>query len=303
MSQLEPSRPSPDSSTDGQSIAINRREWIYRGVAGLAVVFLMWIAYRYHSDGGVLLLVVPLIMGAAITALRLPEVSGKVNSVENWLQRGSAKATECQGKFARFFQRPFFGSSLAIWRWTASIPDVHVRAGVRISTLMFVSGIAVMLLVMTIYVIVVIAVLLMGLALFVWILSLSDGSRSSGREIQVTRNTTDWFGRPKQEHFDGSGQKVGETRPDTDWFGRPKTVNTDAHGNIVGESKPDTDWLCNPRTVHTDTEGNVTGESRPDTDWLGQPKTVHSDAEGNIVGESREETDIFGRPQIVRSDK
>jgi hypothetical protein len=241
----------------------------------------------------------PFMIGAVITALRLTRVSATVNSIENWLRSGSAKAAERDGKFARFFQRPFFGSCLAIWRWTTPIPDVHLRAGVRATTLIFICGIAINLIVIALYVIVVIAVIVIGFAIFFWILSLS----SQGERKVVTRYTTDWFGRPKQEHFDASGEKIGESRPDTDWLGQSKMVHEDALGNVVGESKPDTDWLGNPKTVHTDADGTRIGESRPDTDWLGTPMIVHRDADGNVTGESRDETDIFGQPQTVRYEK
>ena len=295
----ESSVPRHDSESDSQSVKTDRQEWVYRSGAGFIIALLLWLAYRNRNDGGVLLLLAPLIIGAVITALRLPTLSGTVNSIENWLKRGSARAAAREGKFARFFQRPFFGSCLAIWRWTTPIPDVHLRAGVRATTLVFVCGIAVNIILIALWGIVVIAVILIGLAILGWILSLS----SSGERKVVTRYTTDWFGRPKQEHFDDSGQKIGESRPDTDWLGQPKMVHKDAEGNVVGESKPDTDWFGNPKTVHTDAEGTRIGDSAPDTDWLGTPKTVHMDADGNVNGESREEADIFGQRQTVRYDK
>jgi len=299
MSGSESPVPPQDSAPDGQSTKTDRQDWIYRGGAGLIIAILLWFGYRNWYDSGILILLAPFMIGAVITALRLPRVSSTVNSIENWLKRGSARAAEREGKFARFFQRPFFGSCLAIWRWTTPIPDVHLRAGVRATTLIFVCGIAINLIVIALYVVVVIAVIVFAFAIFFWILSLFG----QGERKVVTRNTTDWFGRPKQEHFDESGEKIGESRPDTDWLGQPKMVHEDAEGNFVGESKPDTDWLGNPKTVHTDADGTRIGESRPDTDWLGTPTTVHKDADGNVIGESREETDVFGQRQTVRYDK
>jgi hypothetical protein len=299
MSFSESTVPPQDSTLDRQSVKTERRDWIYRGGAGIIIAFLLWIAYRNRYDGGVLILLTPFMIGAVISALRLAHVSGTVNSIENWLRRGSARAAAREGKFARFFQRPFFGSCLAIWRWTARIPDVHLRAGVRATTLILVCGIAINFILIALYLVIAIVVIVIGFAIFFWVLSLSG----QGEREVVTRYTTDWFGRPKQEHFDEAGQKIGESRPDTDWLGQPKMVHEDADGNVVGESKPDTDWLGNPKTVHTDADGTRIGESAPDTDWLGTPRTVHKDADGNIVGESREEADIFGQRQTVRYDK
>jgi len=299
MSASEPSVPSHDSASDGQSVNTERQEWIYRGGAGIIIALLLWFAYRNRYDGGLVILLAPFMIGAVITALRLTLVSAKINSIENWLRRGSTKAAEREGKFARFFQRPFLGSCLAIWRWTKPIPDVHLRAGVRATTLIFVCGIAINFILIALYLVVVVAVIVIGFAILFWILSLSG----QGEPKVITRYTTDWFGRPKQEHFNETGQKIGESRPDTDWFGQPKIVHEDAEGNVVGESKPDTDWLGNPKTVHTDANGTRLGESVPDTDWLGTPKTVHKDADGNVVGKSREEADIFGQRQTVRYEK
>lgn len=298
-SSATPAEPEPTESSS-QTV---RQEWIFRALAGLAAVLLVWLAYRARNDGAKLVLLAPLIVGAAIAALRLHAVSGPVNSIENWLLAGSAKAAERQGKFARFVQRPFFAACLAIWRWTTGVPDLHLRAGVRLAALILFCAITITLLITVAYVVIAIAVALAVLALCLWIFAMWAGSDSSGSKTRTTRHTTDWLGNPKQEHFDDSGYKVGESRLDTDWLGHPKMVNTDANGNVVGESRPDTDWLGNPKTVHTDAAGNVTGESRPDTDWLGQPKTVHIDADGNVTGESRNETDIFGQGRTVRYDK
>jgi hypothetical protein len=113
-------------------------------------------------------------IGAVITALRLPSVSAKVNTIENWLRRGSAKAAAREGEFVRFFQRPFFGSCLAIWRWTARIPYLHLWAGVRATTLIFVCGIAINFILIALYVVVAVAVIVIGFAIFFWILSLSS---------------------------------------------------------------------------------------------------------------------------------
>ena len=280
-----------------------RQEWVFRAIAGTATILLLWLAYRARNNGVLSLLIAPLIVGAAIATLRLPAVSGRVNSIDNWLRAGSASAAARQGKFARFLQQPFFAICLAIWRWTDAITDPHLRAGVRLAAMILFCAIAITLLITAAYILIAIVAALAVLALCLWIFAMWAGSDSSGNRTTITRYTTDWFGRPKQEHFDNSGHKVGESKPDTDWLGRPKMVHTNADGSVVGESKPDTDWLGHPKTVHTDAEGNVVSESKPDTDWIGQPKTVHTDADDNVTGESRGETDILGRRQTVRYDK
>jgi len=303
MSPTGSSAASPQASSDRRSIEAERKEWICRGAAGFVVALLLWSFYRNQNDGVALLFLAPLIVGAVIVALRLPVVSNAVSSIENRLRAGATKASARQGKFARFFQRPFYRSCLALWRWTNPISDVHLRAGVRVTALIFVCAIAIALLAVAAYLIVAIVAFIIALVIIGWILSLLLGSNRSGTVSSVTRYTSDWFGQPKQEHFDNAGHKIGESRVETNLLGQTKLVTKDTDGNVVAESERDADWLGNPKTVHKDAEGNVTGESRPDTDWLGEPKTVYTDADGNVTGESREETDLLGRRKTVHYEK
>jgi len=60
------------ASSDRKSPEAERQEWIYRGVAGFVAVLLLWLLYRNRYDGGALLSLPPLIIGAVIVALRLP---------------------------------------------------------------------------------------------------------------------------------------------------------------------------------------------------------------------------------------
>ena len=280
----------------------NRNEWIYRAVGAVVLVVLVWLAYRYRYDGMAVLLIAPFAIGALLAVLRLPAVSDALHRLENWFTRGRANAARSQGKWARFVKRPFFGCCGALWRWTAQVADMHLKAALRLTALIFVGVAVVGLAIMAAYILIVIAMIAIALSLIVGALYLWANSGSSGGKRTVTRNTTDWLGRPKQEHF-VDGEKVGETVHDTDWLGRPKLVHKDAEGHKTGESKPDTDWLGNPIMVDRDADGNKVGTSRPDTDWLGNPITVHRDADGNVIAESRPDTDWLGRPQSVREEK
>ena len=239
--------PSGSSAVSPQSHEAKRQELIYRGVAGIIGVLLFWLLYINRDDGGAILSLPPLIIGAAIAALRLAPVSNAIAGMEYRLRAGSEKAAARQGKFARFFLRPFYSACLAIWRWTDRISDIHLRAGVRVTALIFTCAIAVALLVMAAYIIFAIVICIVFLAILVWVLSLWLGEdRSSGTVTNVTRYTSDWFGQPKQEHFDNAGQKVAETKAETTWLGQTKLVTKDTEGNLIGESKPDTDWLGTP---------------------------------------------------------
>lgn len=291
--------------TDDSNGAVNSKRpvWALRAPSMAFTLAFIWLAFHLSRYGALSLLIIPLAVGSLVAALRLPAVTGRVNSIETWLHHGLAKSRGKQGAFVRFIQRPFFRVCLFSWRLAVSVPDEHVRAGARLAMLLLFWGIVTALLIVAAYAFVVIIFLIAALALVLWILMLWLGGGSAGKRVQVTRYGKDWFGQPKEEHFDTVGNKIGESTPTVDWLGRPKTVHRDTDGNIVGESKPDEDWLGNPKTVHRDTQGNSLGESKPDTDWFGNPKTVHTDADGNVTGESRDEADIFGKRRTVRYKK
>lgn len=99
MSLSEASVSPQNSPSGGESVKIDRQEWIYRGGAGLIIALLLWFAYRNRYDGGVLILLAPFMIGAVIAALRWTLASVTVNSTKNWLRRGSARAAEHEGKF------------------------------------------------------------------------------------------------------------------------------------------------------------------------------------------------------------
>ena len=302
MSEFEPGTESTPESPSGGGLTAEQLEWAYRGGAILAIVLLAWLSYRYRYDGSLVLLLLPLEIGALIVALRLHAVSGAIHSIENWLNSGSARARESDGKFARFFKRPFFSACQAIWRWTAPIPDPHLRAGVRLATLIIITGVAVVLLITAIEILVAIAILLLMIFVAGWILSRS-GSSGDGDYEGVTRPKPRLFGGHTDEHFDSANRKVAETTHETGWLGQPKMVRRDLNGNVVSESTPEKDWLGNAKVVERDTSGTVISESTRESDWLGNSVTVQRDADGNVIRESREQEDIFGNKETVHTKK
>ncbi len=112
-----------------------------------------------------------------------------------------------------------------------------------------------------------------------------------------TKKTTDWLGRPKEEHFDEHGHKTGETRFEKDWLGRDVQVHYDESGTKVGETRRGQDWLGRDRAEHYDANGQSIGHSKDDTDWLGQPIQRHFEDAGTQVGVTRRTTGWLGRPQ------
>ena len=75
MSPSGSSPKSPQPSPGEQPFEAGAQDWIYRGVAGLTAVFLLWLVYRNQNDGAALLFLAPFIAGAVVTALRVQIVS------------------------------------------------------------------------------------------------------------------------------------------------------------------------------------------------------------------------------------
>jgi len=296
-------------------------EWRIAGQDVSRILAAIWILSSVllisfsDSPGVWALLLVPSWFGAFLPLIRSASLTAWADRWEEKLLAGHVRASDKDSKFSRYFSKPLYGGSLFVWRKTQPIADAHLRAGLRVSAVVYFTVFMVSLLIFVGYIVigVVIAVAIIMFAL--WALSgglsrrLSGGSHDYSddesepmRPVQLSRLTTDFFGQPKTEHFDDRGNKVGESRPTTDFFGNPKTENFDEGGNRTGESRPTTDFFGNPKTENFDESENRTGESRPTTEFFGDPKVDHFDEDGSKTGESHPDKDFFGNP-IVRHDK
>ncbi len=296
---MECNEPSPVSPLSRPSSSDNAeaREWLLRVVGGLATVGLVWLSVSIRSTLPVLLLLLlPLIAGTLVNTIRVSRLTEGITLVEKRVASGSEDLASQHGNVARFVRRPIYSAMLGVFRLTASVADIHFRAGIRLSAVLFIWAVAVALLATIAYIALAVILTVVVLAVIARVLGAIFPNSTI---VRFSRLTTDWMGRPKEEHFDASGNKLGESRPDTDWLGRPITVHTDARGKEVGESRTETDVLGGPIVVHSDAQGNKTGESRPEFDLLGRPTAVHTDVLGNIASESREEVDALGRPRSV----
>lgn len=283
--------PRPKMQIAGQDASrVGAALWI------LACLFGIW----YSAAPEVwLLLLAPSLAGALWPLIRHTGMTSKTNLWEERLRAGHERVSLKTGKFARYFTKPLLAGILFIWRKTAPVGDIHLRAGLRVTGGVYFAGVMVALLAAVLYVAVAVVVAIAVLLLMLWFLGrVLSGESSGGRVSYITRVGTDWLGRKKEEHFDAGGRKVGESRETTDFFGRPKVEHLDAGGRKTGESKPDTDFFGSPKVVNYDADGQKTGESRPTTDFFGGPKVEHFDDEGRKIGESRPDTDFFGQPTV-----
>lgn len=264
------------------------------GAALVGILLFLFLGVDATQQGVLFVLLAPLLVGVAVSAISADGMTDWINNWEQTFRSKRDKAREKEGKFARFFRRPFWGGSLKLWTATDGLSSAHVRAGLRMAVALYFWAVMIFLLAITAYITVAIVVLIFMVAIAYKIYEFSQtGGRTtvrydnSGRTLGTSRQTTDWLGKPKTETFDASGKKVGESKPTQDWLGRPKVEHFDDKGAKTGESKPTEDWLGRPKTEHFDEAGHKTGESRPTEDWLGRPKVEHFDERGAKAGETK----------------
>jgi hypothetical protein len=274
------------------------------GVFMLAAI--VWIVFSPNPALWLLLL------GPAIVACIWPlcmhvGMTGWAEKLEDWIKQKKAKAGASNGKLAKFFFRPLYSGSLWIWEKAGSVGNSHLRAGVRVGSLLYFGSIMLLIGLTVGYIVIGIVVGLIIIALTLWIFSaiLSAKSGEHRRRIPTlplraakSRLTTDFFGNPKTDVYDNNGKQVGELRPTTDFLGNPKVDVYDSTGKKIGEQRPTADFLGRPKTDVYSNNGSTVGESRPTTDLLGNPIEKHYDHEGNKVGESRPTTDFFRNPEV-----
>ncbi len=103
-----------------------------------------------------------------------------------------------------------------------------------------------------------------------------------GNKSGHTRQTTNWLGHEKEEHFDVDGNKIGETK-----FEGQKQVHFDTEGHKIGETKRE-EGLFRGKATHYDSEGHQIGYSKNDADFFGSLQR-HYDSSKEEVGCSRED--------------
>jgi hypothetical protein len=270
-----------------------------RLVAGALILITLVVIWR--ADGSVqlmyMLLALPLMVGAIVPLLSLPGPTARIESCEAIFELGLSRARRKDGKFAKYFQRPLYSGSRALWKGTALVKDRHIRAGLCLAVALYFWAVMIVLLVVAVYIVLAVIV---AIALVGWVLSLYYGGHGGGGYTRRVRTVT---GRRKQEHFSRAGQKIGESIETTTFRGEPRTVNFDAAGNRVGESRQESPWTGAARVVHYDKNGDRSGESRPTTTLLGNDVVEHFDASGHKTGESRTRQTLLGGDVVEHSQK
>src|SRR5574337_9125 len=144
------------------------------GAAVIAIAAAMLIATSSSDPTLRLVFLGPLIVGACIPLASQDIASDAINGWGAYFARSLKRAQGRKGKFSRYFSLPLHWGSLTLWSLSESIQDGHIRAGVRLSTIVYFWAVMIFALVVTVYIIVVVVVAIIILALVGWFLSLAD---------------------------------------------------------------------------------------------------------------------------------
>lgn len=285
----------------------------------LAAAVLFLVVYGVDASLPLLLLASPLLVGAVVAVIGSNQITGKIDSWETGFQRRLEQARSASGKYARWFKRPLYGGLNLWWKATQGIPFFHLRAGLRVTGLLYFGGLMIYLLVTVVYVMV--ALIVFGLIL--WIVGKVSGWWDEDKKPTILRTPPIPPAKPRTpidpvpplptirksirregvtgpywEHFDRDDNKVAESRLIEGVTG-PYIEHTDVHGNKIGETR-DIDGVFGRYAEHTDARAEKTAESRA-YDGVLQSYTEAVDTHGEKVRESREGGVLT--PTIEHEDK
>ena len=281
--------------------AIRQPVNILRAVCGLIV--LAGLILGYHAQNGTFWVVLlgPVLVGLLFPLLQLRSWTNRVEAWEALLMKRRERARAADGKFARFFRRPFYACAGGIWRVSQRVGNPHVRAGMRVALSLYLVAISSFFLITAAYVIMAVVVMFLTLALIGWILSLSGSSGKRPRRT-TARKERDWFGNEKIVYTDETGSRVGTSREAVGIFGDRRTEHFDAVGKKTHETRQETGVFGEQMTVQYGQDGRAAGFAREEADLLGNQKLVYYDNEGRKTAESQETKDVFGNDVTERVD-
>jgi hypothetical protein len=177
-----------------------------RLVAAALIAISIWILYGAGSTGFFpwLLLIGPLLAGAAVPLFSDPAMTGMVNGWQNFFEAGLLNAKSRDTKFARNFLRPLHRYSLAIWKISAHVGDVHVRAGLRLSIVTYFWAFMIVALITAVYLIVAFIILGVVLAIYAWFKGWTPSRPARDRASQLRERSI------KTSRFGAANLRVDE---------------------------------------------------------------------------------------------
>lgn len=246
----------------------------------------------------------PLLLGLVVWLTKSTKAVEWATRLSGWIAARRERAQASEGVISKYWGRPAFGFGAALVRATEGIPNPHLKAGVRLASIIYLGTISVAVLVAGLYIVVgVIAFAIFYLLIFRPMRRLvfasagiatapgpsaSTALRALSASSHVRQN---WLGREYVEHRNSDGNVVGTSTKQQGFFGGEYTEHRDADGRAAGTSQG-REGFFGSYVEHRDAEGAVVGESHEREGFFG-PYTEERDAEGRVVAESRKREGFF----------
>jgi hypothetical protein len=145
------------------------------------VAFLLIASYGLDLSGFALFLLFPLLLGATVPLFKLYPAVSFTDRFGRWVVVTREEVAPKTGTFHKYFYKPYLGGLARIGRWTERISDRYLQSGVRLTSYLYFSLVAVYLALMAVYLAVGIIIAIVVIIFTLWALGQALGGQSTGR--------------------------------------------------------------------------------------------------------------------------
>src|SRR5258708_2636281 len=170
LPNTSPNEETVSAPTAGKPILAKMGAWpIYRISAAILVLAIVILVYVLKVPSLALFLA-PIVLGSLLVAMSADRLTNAVDRWEATFESRGDRAATKEGKFARYFSRPLWARSRAMWRKTENVANPHFRAGLRLAAVTYYFGLMIAILAMVAYVAVAVIIFLAFILLALWLL-------------------------------------------------------------------------------------------------------------------------------------
>lgn len=237
----------------------------------------------------VVLLLVPVLIGAVIAAINTSQVNDATEGAEarlrGWQQRTSART----GFVSRYVFNPLLWAIVKFCDWTDGFDHRGLKNGARVAATLYLIGLWLLILYAAVIVVIAVVILVVVIYIAAKVLSSSSGSSevtyTRSREVQNDDDDvkahvglrskkvyagTNWF----NEELKGRVDDDGNLYRGTNWFNEEKIGRIDGEGNIYNG----TSWASEVKVGRINEDGTLYKGSN----WFTEEKTGRIDEDGAI---------------------
>jgi hypothetical protein len=251
----------------------------------------------------ILILLLPLVIGAVIAALNKDGLNSATEKIEAWIKKKKEVFSAKDGKISRFVIRPFLSIIIKFCDWTDSFAHRGLKNGVRVAATLYLAIIWSLLLYVAL--IVILGLIVFGVVIYVLFkfifpsddneVTYVDRTQSYQRESERNSEFVTGVGIPGKKIYAG-----------TKWFNEELKGRVDDQGNIY----KGTSWLNEERMGRIDEDGNI----YKGTGSMNEEKVGRIDSNGNIqkganwfneekVGRIDDDGNIFKGTNVLNEEK